>query len=372
MTDLISFSNNQLGFDIYKAIKKNGNLAISPASISTALMMTWLGARGDTASEMARVLHILSHNAIAAASHYADLRNGLIKRATDNKIDLSIANRIFGDSEVNFEQEFADTIKHVYNGSVDRVDFSHNAEKALAFINDRIKEDTRDKISNLLSAGSVDSSTKVVLANALYLLAPWKIAFDEQDTFIMPFGKENNPCKMMSVKDQYGYVELGNAKALQIPYSGGQMSMVIVLPNQDTELEQVEDYLDARMMMELFRRIEMSRRKLTVYLPRFTIDASPISLGNILQRLGMMTAFGPGSDFGGMTGGPTSLSNVFHKTFIKVRESGTEMAAATAVVLTRGLSRELIFRVDRPFFWSIVDHVDNLILGMGRVTQPIE
>lgn len=374
MTNLISASNNTLGFDIYKALSwgRHGNLAISPASISTALTMTWTGARNATAAEMAKVLH-LDVLPEVVASKYAELISRLVSRAQSNNIELAIANRIFNDDRVRIEDKFLETLLQGYGVATESVDFVNNAESARNVINSWVEQATKERIKNLLTSGSVDSSTKMVLVNALYLLAPWAKAFDERKTYKAKFrsGGESLLCNMMEIKDQFRYAKTNNADVVEIPYAGNNMSMVLVVPSSDDGLVALENGMSADKLSAM--RSQLRQQKVTVRMPRFTIDPSdPIALGEVLYDLGMETAFSSEADFTGMTSGRTGISNVYHKTFVKVAESGTEMAAATAVAMTRGMSMDPFVTADHPFFWAIIDHADDFILGMGRVTKPVE
>lgn len=371
---MISNASNALGFDIYKMLSRGNsdNLAISPASISTALAMTWTGSRGITAEEMAKVLH-LDVSPETAASEYAAVMSGIVSRASSNGIELALANRIFNDSHISIGDEFLEVLRNGYDASAQSVNFA-NSENARYVINYWVEQKTKERIKNLLTPGSVGSDTKVVLVNALYLLASWAKAFDESKTYATQFksgGGKFCPCNMMWVKDEFRYAKTNNADVVEIPYQGGNMSMIIIVPSSDTGLEAVELGLSSNKLRSL--RSQLRRQKITLRMPRFTIDPSnPISLGITLRDLGMPTAFSEDADFTGMTDGTTAISDVFHKTFVKVSESGTEMAAATAVSTLRSMSMDPVVVADHPFFWAIIDHADDFILGMGRVTQPKE
>lgn len=373
-SNLLVASSNKLGFKIWKGLQSTvGNLAISPASISSALTMTWAGARGDTALEMAKVLELDVSPEIAMAD-YARMMTGLLYDANFCNIELTIANRLFGEQTLSFNDKFSNDMMEAYGAGLEKLDFQNNPEGARQVINAWIASKTKDRIKEILSSSSVSSNTRLVIANALYFLANWKSQFDKEDTSLGIFKSngERHDCNMMYRKGEYPFLELDDVMVIELPYSGNNMGMIIALPRQVDGLAKLEKELSSDLLMAWRRQLR--RQEVGVHLPRFTIDrpnASP--LGLTLKNLGMEKAFVQGvADFSGILDERIAIWDVYHKTFVKVNEQGTEMAAATAVAMTRGFSMHPIFRADHPFVWFIVDDTSDLVLGMGRVTEPKE
>lgn len=373
-TNLLATASNTLGFNLWKTIRSTkGNLAISPASISTALTMTWAGARGDTAAEMSKALN-LDISPEVAMSEYARLTAGLLYDANFAGIDLAIANRLFGEKTLTFNEAFIDDMREAYGAGLEKLDFQNNSEGARAFINSWIEDKTKSRIKDLLTAGSVDDTTQLVLVNALYFMANWAAQFNKSSTMkdVFKGNGENHECQMMRRKGEYRFSQGREASVIELPYVGNSASMIVVLPNDVDGLTKLEQSF-SNDTLTVWRR-QLREQTVVVQLPRFTIDPStPISLSGHLRELGMEKAFSPDTaDFTGILKEKIAISEVYHKTFIKVNEEGTEMAAATAVAMMRGISMDPHFRADHPFAWFIVDSTSDLVLGMGRVEEPIE
>jgi serine protease inhibitor len=361
--------------DLYRQLAKaDGNLFLSPYSISTALGMTYAGARGDTAEQMARTLHFpFGQDRLHPAYH------GLIREVNGagrpRKYQLQTANRLWGQKGYGFLPDFLKVVEANYGAGLKEVDFAGATEQARKAINAWVEGQTRDKIKDLLKPGILDADTRLVLTNAIYFKSAWNFPFRERATVKGDF--HVTPEKKVTVPLMRGgyrttYAKGKGFEVLQLPYENGDLSMVIFLPSKAGGLSAFEKRLTAENL-ETWTG-EMSVHQVDVTLPRFKITAE-FQLNDVLARLGMPDAFDPKkADFSGMTTrDKLFLSHVVHKAFVDVNEKGTEAAAATAVVAKGGGGRgfpRATFRADRPFVFLIREHRTGSILFLGRVVNP--
>ena len=368
--------NNQFAIDLYHVLfDKRGNLFYSPYSISLALAMTYAGARGETQQQMADVLRFtlpqeLLHPAFNALDQALASRGETLKE--EQRFRLNIANAIWGQQDFDFLAAFLDTLAQNYGAGLRVLDFVKAPDDARQTINQWVEEETEDKIKDLLPAGSISSDTRLVLSNAIYFNAAWKYPFEESITQDGPFhlldGSEVT-VPMMRESERLGYAQGAGLQAVELPYVGGELSMVILLPAAGRFEEFVEG-LDGRQLEAVLA--DMSRIEVQLTMPRFEYE-SGFRLKDALRRLGMTDAFGGEADFSGMTGGlDLFISDVYHKAFVAVDEEGTEAAAATAVVmdLTAAPGTPVEVKVDRPFVFLIRDIESGAILFLGHVVNP--
>lgn len=355
--------NTQFAFDLYATLATHkGNLAFSPFSISTALAMTQAGASGETALEMSKVLHLPQDAQPAFGALLSDLGKPQVGTR------LSMANRIWPSSGLRLRQSFSTLLETIYQAKPQPLDFG-KAEPARKEINDWVSLQTEGKITDLIPTGLLDSRTLLVLTNAVYFQGSWFSPFAEADTRQCPFfgsdGKRS-PCWMMRRIDQLMWAEVDNVQILEMPYCGGRLSMVLVLP-EPGGMPELERKLDAAHWQQWLQRLELTH--LTIRIPRFKVEGD-FRLVERLQLLGMRRVFGGGAELGAMTDTPESafVSECLHKAVVEVNEQGTVAAAATAVVMTRGLSRT--FDADHPFVFAIRDQASGTILFLGRVERP--
>ncbi|XP_061256390.1 serpin B3-like [Bos javanicus] len=380
-----------LGIDLFHQIRqsKKENIFYSPLSISSALAMTYLGAQENTASQMQKVLHF---NEITEKPRGTATRNPVekpgnvhhhfqkllmeLKKSTD-AYDLSVANRLYGEKEFRFLQEYMDNVQKFYLASVESADFKNAAEESRKMINSWVESQTNGKIKDLFPKDSLDSSTVLVLVNAVYFKGQWNQKFKEEHTAEEKFwlNKDTSkPVRMMKQTNSFKFVSLEDvqAKILEIPYKGEELSMMVLLPNEVDGLQELEDQLTAEKLIAWTSPQNMRKRQVDLYLPRFKVEES-YDLVPTLQALGMVDAFHDGvADFSGMTRGrDLVVSKVFHKSFVEVTEEGTEAAAATGVGV-RVLSAPFreSFRCDHPFLFLIKHIKTNSILFCGRVSSP--
>lgn len=371
---------NQLGADLYARLRtRPGNLALAPGSIALAFGMTEAGARGDTLAEMRRTLHAtLDEGRQAAALGALSARwNGNLGEG----VTARTANRLFGATRYNFEAPYLALTQSAFAAPLERVDFAQ-IEPVRQHINGWVAAQTMDKIRDLLPPTALSPDTRLVLVNAMYLHAPWATAFPAAATRDEPFyvgGATAAPVPTMSRTDRFAYAQRPGYQALDLPYLGRELAMTVLLPDARDGLAALEAQLTADALQATFAALGDAR--VTLRLPRFRVSTESIALRDELLALGMRLAFDRDrADFTGMANPPSSddrlsISNAFHKVYVDVAEAGTEAAAATAVVMTRGgmaapTAPPTMFVVDHPFVFVIRDLRTGAVLFLGRVLDP--
>lgn len=370
--------NTAFALDLYQRLReRDGNLFFSPHSISVALAMTYAGARGATAEQMAEVLHFtLEDAALHRAFNALDLmlaaQSATVAEDTRELFELHVANSLWAEQEATFLPEFLDTLAQNYGAGLNLVSFKTASEAARQAINAWVEAQTEERIRDLIPEGGVDELTRLVLANAIYFNAGWSYPFEkdltaEGDFTALLGAVQRAPMMRWSASNRVGYAEGAGYQAVELPYQGGKASMVLLVPD---DFETFEAELTGARVQELLAGLEAQPVMLT--LPAFEVEAS-FKLAETLQQLGMTEAFDPvAADFSGMTGvADLYIGAVFHKAFVRVDEAGTEAAAATAVVMqlksmpVAGVE----VTVDRPFIYLIRDTQSGAVLFMGRVVE---
>ncbi len=363
--------NNDFALSLYAQIKGgDGNLFFSPVSVSTALAMTYGGARGQTASQMADVLRFdLPPDRLHAA--FGTLQKDWLGERDDRPYQLSVANALWVQQGMTLLETFLELARANYGAGPNEVDFRTAAEHARQTINGWIERQTEGRIKDLLKPGVVDAATRLVLTNAIYFKGTWKYQFDAAKSAEAPFtvgpGKQVE-VPMMRQKGQFRIGGAGGVQLLELPYEGGDLSMVVLLPREVDGLNELEASLTAE---RIDRWLEtMREREVMVFLPRFELTAE-FELAEVLAAMGMTDAFGSAADFSGIDGTRTLfISNVVHKAFVSVDEQGTEAAAATGVVMKR-TAMPPTFRADHPFVFVIRHNQTGSLLFVGRVVNPV-
>ena len=366
-----SAANNTFGFELFQKIirqQEGKNVFISPYSISTALAMTWSGARGKTAEEMAGTLHfdVFGEN-IHPLFHR--LKES-IAQSDGEGCRLNVADALWGQEGYGFRKEFLDRIEKYYSGGFNTVDFIGDTDKAATRINQWASENTAGKIKDLISGDDIDMDTRLVLTNAIYFKGDWTFEFDKKMTRKKPFyvtPEKPVEAEMMFNEEDYRYGEPDDGlQVLELPYKGDDLSMVVLLPKHLPDLEKAlnPDHLNNWLA-------GLQPEKVKVYLPRFKFQTR-YYLGDYLKSMGIVEAFSDRADFSGMTGSKDLyIGKVIHQADIEVNEKGTEAAAATAVVMTwKSVPMTVTFNADRPFLFLIRHKPTNSILFMGRVMNP--
>ena len=373
--DWIGPANNAFALDLYGrlAAAKGDNLFFSPSSIQTALAMTCAGARGDTAGQMAKVLR-LPAGSESIHKDFGDFLKDLNGAGGKRGYDLSVANALWGQKGYKFLPDFLNLLKSDYGAGLRQVDFKHNGEAARQTINAWVEKVTRDEIKDLIGQGVLTVYTRLVLANAIYFKGTWADQFDKKATIDQPFhlsSTQYSNVPMMRRTGHYGYTESNYFQALELPYAGNELSMIILLPRRVDGLTGLEHNLTPAHLSELLG--QLTGQKVIVSIPKFKLETQ-FELASTLESMGMVAPF-KNADFSGMTGKKDlSISNVIHKAFVDVNEEGTEAAAATGVVMTRAMAGPPtpppVFTADHPFFFVIRDNKSGAFLFMGRLMAP--
>ena len=374
-TKAVAQGNTAFALDLYGKLKEaEGNLFFSPYSISTALAMTYAGARANTEKQMAEVLHFtLDQKRLHPA--FSHLEAQLNAAQGKEGIELNVANALWAQKDYIFLGEFLDLTKKYYGAVLTLLDFKNACEAARKKINAWVEEKTKNKIKDLIKPGVLDSLTRLVLTNAIYFKGNWESQFKKSKTEESPFwlvpGKSIK-VPMMNQKQNFNYMENDSLQILELPYVGNALSMIALLPKKVDGLAQLESMLSVKNLttwMGLLRE-----REISVFLPKFKMS-SQFSLDKMLASMGMHDAFTGKADFSGMTGKKDLyISAVIHKAFVDVNEEGTEAAAATAVAM-RLLSMPApppVFKADHPFILLIRHNPSESILFLGRVVNPTE
>jgi len=374
--------NRAFAFELYAALAgEDGNLFLSPYSISSALAMTYAGARGDTETEMAATLHFtLPQAALHPAMNQLDLELESRADATPPPSlpdglppRLEIADSLWGQEGYVFEPAFLDTLARNYGAGLRTLDFGADPEGARGVINAWVADQTEDRISDLLPEGAITPLVRLVLTNAIYFLANWASPFEPEATSPGPFvtaaGSEVT-VDVMHQTESLPYAAGDGWVAVSLPYVGDQLSMLVVVPDAGRF-----DEVEAALGTELYAAIDgaLASQRVALALPRWEVD-SRFQLADVLSELGMLQAFLDGeADFSGMTAAePLHISSVIHQAFVSVDEQGTEAAAATAVLMAgNSLPPEPVaVTVDRPFLYLVRDEPTGTLLFLGRVTDP--
>lgn len=376
----LSSANSLFALELFHTLNESnptGNIFFSPFSISSALAMVFLGAKGSTSAQLSKTLHFDSVEDIHSC--FQSLNAAVSKRGASHT--LKLANRLYGEKTYNFLPEFLASTQKMYGADLAPVDFQHASEDARKEINQWVKGQTEGKIPELLAVGVVDSMTKLVLVNAIYFKGMWEEKFMKQDTTDAPFRlnkKNTKSVKMMYQKKKFlfGYISDLKCKVLEMPYQGGELSMVILLPedieDESTGLKKIEEQITLEKLREWTKRENLENIDVHVKLPRFKIEESYI-LNSNLGRLGLQDLFSRNkADLSGMSGSrDLFISKIVHKAFVEVNEEGTEAAAATAGIATFCmLLPEEEFTADHPFLFFIRHNPTANVLFLGRVCSP--
>ncbi len=372
-----SLQNNMYAFDVFKALhqQNSGNIILSPFSISTALAMTYGGAKGETAEQMQNTLYFNENNE-TFHQEFSAWKEQIM--ASGNKNDqLQSANSLWAQKDFHFVDDFFQLIEQYYQSSLYKVDFKNgNRETIRNQINDWVAERTNDLIDELITPGILLEDTRLVLINAIYFLSQWKIAFDSSATREDKFFVENgNSVKVpfMYMRDVLNFYENEKMQVLEMEYEGSDFSMVAVLPSENSSIKQLLNQTQGEDFWQMLEKLEL--QEVEVLFPSFK-TRSRFDLEDVLSAMGMPLAFSNKADFSGMTQeNDLKIDKVIHEAYIDVNEQGTEAAASTAVTMIRKTSTIdqepiKVFRADRPFIYFIKENQSNTILFLGKVNDP--
>jgi serpin B len=378
LSDLVA-GNNDFAFALYQQFSTgDANVFYSPYSISIALAMTYAGATGQTAEQMAQALHFILtadrlHPAFNKLALELESRSKVEGLEPGQAFQLSVANSLWGQSGFHFEADFLDVLARNYAAGMRLVDYEKDAEAARKEINDWVSQSTNQKIKDIIPKGALDALTRLVLANAVYFKAAWLRPFEPDATQPGAFHLLNETTvdgPMMHEQATLRIMQGEGYRAVELPYAGRQLSMLILLPDEGA-FGDVESRLDAELVNATVAAMQPGQVILT--LPKFKFEWS-LGLVDGLKALGMQDAFDPDlADLSGMNGArDLYVTNILHKAFVAVDEAGTEAAAATVVIvgITSMPTDVTEFNIDRPFFFLIRDNPTGTILFLGRVINP--
>ena len=377
---LLIEGNTAFAFELYQALKEEGdNLLYSPYSISLALAMTYAGARGETAEQMADTLQfLLGQERLHPAFNWLDAelaKRGEGAAGKDGEgFRLNIVNAIWGQKDYEFLTDLLDVLAQNYGAGLSILDFINETEETRLAINQWVSAQTEGRIKDLIPPGVINELTRLVLTNAIYFNAAWEDPFDQDMTADGPFyllGGGQVTVPMMDQAEFFGYTEGEGYQAVELPYDGGELSMVILLPASGN-FTAFEAGLQAQQVCDIISDLQLAGVALTM--PKFEFD-SEFSLEDTLAEMGMPDAFSlVEADFSGMTGSPELfIWGVVHKAFVAVDEAGTEAAAATAGIVAPSPpppESPVEVKIDRPFIFLIRDIETGAILFVGRVLNP--
>ena len=376
--------NNDFAVAMYGQLRQRpGNLVFSPFSIRTALGMTQAGARDETAAQMREALCISSTDETLHVAFAKTVER--LNAAGGGECEMAVANSLWGQDGTPLEPGFLDLIARHYRGAMNLVDFSRGAEAARMTINQWVEDKTRQKVRDLIPSGALDADTRLILVNAVYFKGRWVLPFDKAATRDEPFhveggGKVQAP--LMHHREEVRYVQAAGYQAVDLVYWGGDLSMLVLLPDRKDGLRDLEKTLSARMLHDCVK--QMRTREVKLFLPRFKITWGTVDVRDQLTALGMPLAFTRlQADFSGINGHKPPhedslfISAIFHKAFVETNEEGTEAAAATAEVVIEYAAPQSskpppvpIFQADHPFLFAIRDRKRGTILFLGRMADP--
>jgi serpin B len=357
--------------------------------------MVYAGADGETREQMARTLHFEGdekelHDGVSALA--ADLnelaRVSQLQIAKSERrggpntpIEITTANRLFGQEGQDFEAPFVDLLAERYQARLMRVDFLHQREKARDEINQWVERQTQGRISDLIPAGALDEQTRLVLTNAIFMKAPWAEEFQpEPDQPFFINSEEEIRVDGMQRRGTLGFAEITNASMITIPYHGGGLQFLLILPKLGVDLHVVESGLNAGQLRQAAR---LDQREIILHMPKFKLSPGRVMLSSHLKQMGMPSAFDQpvgSANFSRMAIRKPDdylfIGEVVHQAFIDVNCHGTEAAAATAVLMMRSLSvrpseeSPLEIRIDRPFLFAVQHVASGTCLFLGRLVDP--
>lgn len=372
-------STNAFAFDLYQVLAEDeDNLFYSPYSIVMALAMTYAGAEGETEQQMAESLHLTLaeptvHAAFNALDRAITQRGADVEEEMGTGFELNVANAIWGQEGYPFRAAYLDVLARHYGSGLRTLDFRASPEGAREAINQWVSQETEGKIEELIDRGALSELTRLVLTNAIYFKAAWMFQFTEELTEELPFTTlegEDVTVPMMKQTMQIRYAEGETYQAIELPYVGSFMSMVVVMPDEGS-FESFEDSLDAERMNGVLDALGDQNVALTM--PKFEYDAS-YQMKEHLSTMGMSDAFSPEeADFSGIDGSmDLFIQQVVHKAYVSVDETGTEAAAATGVTVgvTSAPAEPVQLQIDQPFLFVIRDIESGTILFVGRVLNP--
>ncbi|XP_029648441.1 leukocyte elastase inhibitor-like [Octopus sinensis] len=363
---------------LYQAVATgiNENVFMSPFSVATVLSMVYLGARQNSSKQFENVLKITSNPdsvALAFKEYFSLLKN------SDKLVTSNLVNRLCANEKFPISEDYKNNMVKYFFSDIENVDFITNAEKTRITINDWVKNNTNNKITDLLPSGSLTPQSVLVLINAVYFKGTWAEIFSEEATSSRKFYLSSDKTvshDFMYISEEFNTKISDNYKVVELPYIGKAFSMFVILPNEINGLAALEKEINAQFLKDIVDRKGFEMMCLKLHMPKFCLESS-FQLGDVLKKLGLSDIFDPlKADLSGMTGGEKNIyaSEMFHKAFVDVNEEGTEAAAASGIVTTFASAQIFINRIDfdvnHPFTFLIVDNRTKMIHFIGKVTNP--
>jgi serpin B len=374
--DRVTQGISEFAAELYPRLARNGeNTIFSPFSIFVALSMALNGARGETAKEIAAVLHQPYPDAEYDAA-LAEVARQINESANRSGTQLSNANGLWVDQAFRIQSEFRQTLEKLYGAPRLQLNFSANPESAREEINRWTAERTKGKIANLFGPGAIDQNTRLVLSSAMYFNGKWQSAFRPQATQPAPFRLASGAtvkAPFMNQSGKYGYAETPAVQILEMKYADGGLGMDVLLPKSAEGLLELEKSIGSEDLGARFRNLQTET--VEVSLPKFRTE-STFPLRETLAHMGMGSAFTSSADFSGIDDRrDLYLSHVTHKAYVDVAEEGTEAAAATGIGVSLVSAvlpprQRIVFRADHPFLFLIRDTRSGAILFAGRLVNP--
>jgi serpin B len=367
---------NQFAAELYPKLARNGeNTIFSPLSVFAALSMVLNGARGETAKEIAAILH-QPYPDVDYNAALSEVVSQMIQSVNGSGTELSNANGLWVDKALRIRPQFLQALEKFYSAPQLQLNFQDNPEGARAEINRWTAERTKDKIVNLFGPGAFDQRTRLVLSSAIYFNGKWQSAFKPQSTQSEPFRLASGATiktPFMNQSGEFGYVETPAVQILEMKYADGLLGLDVLLPKNPKALGEFENPLGSDHLGPWFRSLR--KETVEVSLPKFRTETA-FPLRETLSQMGMASAFGSDADFSGIDDRrDLYLSRVIHKAFVDVSEEGTEAAAATGVAVNlisavMPRPQRIVFRADHPFVFLIRDTRSGVILFAGRLMNP--
>jgi serpin B len=389
---------NAFGLDLHRQMPKEGNVCLSPYSIQSALGMTYLGASGVTQEEMARVLHFPADKAALGESFAAlnaaltDAQEKSEKQVAQSKkyggpseaLKLHVANRLFGQKGYECRDTFLSGVKNHFGAPMELMNFIKDSAGATREINEWVEKQTQKRIRDLIPEKGLSANTRLVLVNAVHFKAAWADDFNVRATALRPFhvngAKSTTKVPTMSKQEHMRYLNGSGFQAVTLPYGGDDLHFLIIVPDSVSGASGVEKKLTAETLLVCSKA---DTREVILHLPKFKITPPTVLLAEVLQKMGMMTAFDTprgSADFDAMAPKKPDdylcISEAFHKTFLQIDEKGTEAASATAVAVRAGAAvgvekpKPITLKADRPFLFAIQHAASGACLFIGRVSDP--
>ncbi len=365
-------NNLRFASDFYRQLRSRpGNLAFSPVGLASGLSMAYAGARGDTAAELARVMHFAANGVEHHRSFQSLLQTSDDVSDDDARPALVVANGLWFQKGHEFRPGYAEFITRYYGAAVGKLDFEGRAAESLGQINKWVAEQTAGKIPELLDAQALFEDSRLVLANAIYFRAPWSQPFDAKKTASGTFylnDKDTVETDMMHQVGRFRIAQDDSVTILELPYKGQRYAMLLLIPQSPNGIADLEQQLTLDRIASARSKLEMKTVDLS--LPKFTIDAGIADTIRIFRKLGLSLCFSRDADFSAMTDSQELfISNITHRARVEVDEAGTIGAAATGVaVASKGVPKVVL--VDRPFLFLVQDHQLHRILFWGRCADP--